>query len=110
MMPISIVSISAPLAAEPARDRRPPRSRTAGPRTGRSDEVLVVVGAGACIGLGATLGVALGAPLAKGAMLGPASAIGPCAAAVRGMTGATSTRLAARSMHLTSVGRPTGPG
>ena len=59
MNPISITSMSTPDAVEAPRDRRPPRSRTAGPRTGRS-----VVGGG----LGALGALA-------------ASSMGPCARA-----------------------------
>ena len=67
MNPISITSMSTPDAVEAPRDRRPPRSRTAGPRTGRS-----VVGA-----VGAVVGALVGGGL--GALA--ASSMGPCARA-----------------------------
>ena len=63
MNPISITSMSTPDAVDAPRDRRPPRSRTAGPRTGRS---VVVVGVGAAVGTGVVLA---------------ASSMGPCARA-----------------------------
>lgn len=70
MNPISITSMSTPDAVEAPRDRRPPRSRTAGPRTGRS-----VVGA-----VGAVVGAVVGGAL--GALGGlAASSMGPCARA-----------------------------
>jgi hypothetical protein len=78
MNPISITSMSTPDAVDAPRDRRPPRSRTAGPRTGRS-VVDVVVGA-ALVGLVGLVGVGLAGTRAEGASVA-ASSIGPCARA-----------------------------
>lgn len=81
MNPISITSMSTPDAVEAPRDRRPPRSRTAGPRTGRSVVGAVVAVVGALgVGLGGPGGLgALGALGGLGALA--ASSMGPCARA-----------------------------
>jgi hypothetical protein len=78
MNPISITSMSTPDAVEAPRDRRPLRSRTAGPRTGRS-VVDVVVGVG-LVGLVGLVGVGLDGTRAEGASAA-ASSMGPCARA-----------------------------
>lgn len=75
MNPISITSMSTPDAVDAPRDRRPLRSRTAGPRTGRS-VVDVVVG----VGLVGLIGLGLAGTRAEGASAA-ASSMGPCARA-----------------------------
>ncbi len=75
MNPISITSMSTPDAVEAPRDRRPLRSRTAGPRTGRSVVAVVVA-----VGLGGLVGVGPAGTRAEGASAA-ASSIGPCARA-----------------------------
>ena len=54
MNAISITSMRTPEAVEAPRDRRPLRSRTAGPRTGRSLVALGAAGAGVGVGLAGT--------------------------------------------------------
>jgi hypothetical protein len=83
MNAISITSMSTPDAVDAPRDRRPLRSRTAGPRTGRSVvAVVVAVGLVGLVGVGLVglVGLGLAGTLAEGASAA-ASAMGPCARA-----------------------------
>ena len=95
-----IVSMSAPDAVDAPRERRPPRSRIAGPRTGRSAGVLLALGAAGA--LGAVMGKRLGAAaalLGVGAIIGPvppaSSAGGPC----RAQTSVLAASADASAMH-----------
>src|SRR3954452_17566167 len=84
MAPTRIVRNRTPDAVDPPRDRRPPRSRSAGPRAGLSLLVLDGVAVGARSEVGAGGGGGTGAALdATGALVPASSMGGPCAAAGR---------------------------
>src|SRR4051812_11990908 len=77
MAPTRITTKRAPDAAEPPRERRPARSRSAGPRAGRSLLGVVAV----AVAVGTTIGFGGGALVATGAVLDASSVGLPCAAA-----------------------------
>lgn len=104
--------MSTPDAVDPARERRPPRSRTAGPRAGRgssADDVGAAEAAGEGAGAGAGA-VSIGSELGEAA---PASIGPPCANAIAGASAteipSVTTIASARGRRITLRAYPRRP-